>query len=373
MKRVVTVAANVLTCLGDLDATWSGLLSCQSGLVLQQMNGFDNKWPLGLIDGLHEPIGSNQRLEILFDRLFQTLPDLPENTSLICATTKGAVDELLDCRNPCSGQPWHLAGQLSERLNLKGETHTVSAACASGTIAIIQGAMRIAAGECENVLVVGVDLVSRFVLSGFAGLKALSLKGCRPFDVGRDGLSLGEGAGWVLLSSEDNVCWTPGSMTAEITGWGISCDASHITAPCRNASGLIASLEQTASGIRTEVGGINAHGTGTIHNDAMELVAFSRVYNKYHTPIPVCSVKGAIGHCLGAAGVIEIALSLKCLNDAILPPTVGLVDAADSTVALAGKSPLPLLYPSILSCNSGFGGINAAVLLACHGDQFSVY
>lgn len=368
MKRVVTVAADVLTCLGDLDATWSGLLSCQSGLVSRKMNGFDNKWPLGLIDGLHEPIGSNQRLEILFDRLFQTLPNLPENTSLICATTKGAVDELLDCRNPDSGQPWHIAGQLSERLHT-GETHTVSAACASGTIAIIQGAMRIAGGECENVLVVGVDLVSRFVLSGFAGLKALSPRGCRPFDGGRDGLSLGEGAGWVLLSSEDNVYWTPGSMTAEVTGWGISCDASHITAPCRNASGLIASLEQAAGGIRTEVGGINAHGTGTIHNDAMELLAFSKVYSRYHTPVPVCSVKGAIGHCLGAAGVIEIALSLKCLNDTILPPTVGLVDAADSTVALAGKSPLPLLSPSILSCNSGFGGINAAVLLECHGDQ----
>ena len=101
----------------------------------------------------------------------------------------------------------------------------------------------------------------------------------------------------------------------------------------------------------------------------MELLAFSKLYSGYNPPLPVCSVKGAIGHCLGAAGVIEIALSLKCLDDTILPPTVGLVDVADSTVALAGKRPLPLLYPSILSCNSGFGGINAAVLLECHGDR----
>lgn len=367
MKRVVTVAADALTALGDLDATWSGLLNCQSGLVSRKIDGFENNWPLGLIDGLHETIGSNQRLEILFDQLFQTLPNLPKNTSLLCATTKGAVDELLDCRNPHLGQPWHIAGQLSKRLNITGKTHTISAACASGTIAIIQGAMRIANGECENVLVVGVDLISRFVLSGFASLKALSSRGCRPFDSERDGLSLGEGAGWVLLSSEDNAHLTPGSMTAQVAGWGISCDAKHITAPCKNASGLIASLEQAAGGIRTEVGGINAHGTGTIHNDAMELLAFSKVYNRQKTPIPVCSVKGGIGHCLGAAGVIEIAISLKSLNDNVLPPTVGLIDAADSTVALTGKSSLPLLYPSILSCNSGFGGINAAVLLV-HQD-----
>jgi 3-oxoacyl-(acyl-carrier-protein) synthase len=363
MKRVVTVAADVLTSLGDLDATWSGLLSCQSGLVFRQIDGFDNKWPLGFIGGLHETLGSNQRLEILFDRLFQYLPNLPANTSLICATTKGAVDELLECRNPYSGQPWHIAGQLSKRLNITGKTYTISAACASGTIAIIQGAMRIASGECENVLVVGVDLISHFVLSGFASLKALSPTRCRPFDAERDGLSLGEGAGWVLLSSEDNVHWPIGTMSAQLTGWGISCDASHITAPCRNASGLITSLKQVAGRIETKIGGINAHGTATIHNDAMELLAFSKVYNTYDTPIPVCSVKGGIGHCLGAAGVIEIALSLKSLNDNVLPPTVGLITAADSTVTLSGKSPLPLLNPSILSCNSGFGGINAAVLL----------
>lgn len=366
MKKVVTVAADVLTSLGDLDATWSGLLNCQSGLVSWQIDGFENKWPLGLIDGLYETIGSNQRLEILFDHLFQSLPNLSENTSLLCATTKGAVDELLDCRNPYSGQPWHIAGQLAKRLHITGETNTISAACASGTIAIIQGAMRIAGGECENVLVVGVDLISRFVLSGFASLKALSPTGCRPFDAGRDGLSLGEGAGWVLLSSEDNVRWAPGPMTAQLKGWGISCDAKHITAPCKNASGLIASLDQATGGLKRELGGINAHGTGTIHNDAMELVGFSKAFNA-SPPIPVCSVKGAIGHCLGAAGVIEIALSLKSLSDNVLPPTVGLVTAADSTVALAGKSPLPLLYPSILSCNSGFGGINAAVLLEHQG------
>lgn len=359
MNRVITVAYDILTSLGDLDATWSGLFSCQSGLVSQKIDGFDHKWPLGIIDGLHETIGSNQRLEIIFDRLFQTIPDLPANTSLLCATTKGAVDELLDCRNPYSGQPWHIAGQLSERLNITRESHTISAACASGTIAIIQGAMRIASGECENVLVVGIDLISRFVLSGFASLKALSLKGCRPFDAGRDGLSLGEGAGWILLSSEDNVSWAPGSMTSQVAGWGVSCDATHITAPCREASGLITALQQTTEDGKLSVGGINAHGTGTSYNDTMELRAFSTVWDK---PPPVHSVKGAIGHCLGAAGIIEAIIAIMSLQKGVLPPTVGFRTSDNDSVILNGSESLPLQCNSVLSCNSGFGGVNAAIL-----------
>ncbi|MEN8140716.1 MAG: beta-ketoacyl synthase N-terminal-like domain-containing protein [Thermodesulfobacteriota bacterium] len=364
MKSVITVGADLLTSLGDLESTWSGLMSGQSGLVPHQLPGFDDQWPLGIIAGLPEAtIGARERLDLIFARLFATLPELPARTNLICATTKGAVDELLANQNPAGGQPWHLSEELAKRLEISGAHQTVSAACASGTIAVIQGAMQIAGGECDNVLVVGLDLISRFVLSGFASLKALSPTGCRPFDAGRDGLSLGEGAGWVLLSSRDNDHWPAGPLTAQVRGWGISCDASHITAPCREASGLISCLRQTVEGSGLRVGGINAHGTGTIHNDAMELLAFSQLYDEGPAR-PVYSSKGALGHCLGAAGLIETALSLKSLQDNILPPTVGLISPAESRVVLTGKSPLPLLSPAILSCNSGFGGINAALLLA---------
>lgn len=361
MKTVVAVGAGILTALGDLDDTWAGLTNGQSGLVLRKIDGFDNEWPIGLIDGLPETLGTNKRLDALFDRLFQNLPDLPENTTLLCATTKGAVDELLEQGDHDFGQPWRIARQLTERLSITGEFATVSAACASGTIAIIQGAMRIAAGECENVLVVGVDLVSRFVLSGFISLKVLSTDGCKPFDVRRDGLSLGEGAGWILLSSVESSRQSPWSLTAQLAGWGIAGDASHITAPCRRASGLIATLKQVIHRSKVPIGGINAHGTGTIYNDAMELLAFKKVLD---APVPICSIKGSIGHCLGASGVIETVLSLKSLKNNILPPTVGLVEPADDTMLLSGDTSLHLGYPTVLSCNSGFGGINAAILLA---------
>ena len=360
MKTVVAVGADILTALGDLDDTWTGLINGRSGLVLRKIDGFDNEWPIGLIDGLSETLGTNKRLDALFDRLFQTLPDLPKNTTLLCATTKGAVDELLEHGNHDLGQPWQIARQLAERLSIKGKVATISAACASGTIATIQGAMRIATGECKNVLVVGVDLVSRFVLSGFASLKALSTDGCKPFDIKRDGLSLGEGAGWILLSGVESFRPPSWYLTARINSWGIACDASHITAPCRRASGLIAALKQVIHKSEVPIGGINAHGTGTIYNDAMELLAFKKVWD---APVPICSIKGSIGHCLGASGVIEIALSLKSLKNNMLPPTVGLDKPADDTMLLSGNTSLHLNYPTVLSCNSGFGGINAAILL----------
>ena len=93
----------------------------------------------------------------------------------------------------------------------------------------------------------------------------------------------------------------------------------------------------------------------------MELLAFKKVWD---APVPICSIKGSIGHCLGASGVIEIALSLKSLKNNILPPTVGLVTPADDIMLLSGDTSLHLDYPTVLSCNSGFGGINAAILLA---------
>ncbi|MFN2369312.1 MAG: hypothetical protein ABR605_10285 [Desulfurivibrionaceae bacterium] len=140
----------------------------------------------------------------------------------------------------------------------------------------------------------------------------------------------------------------------------MSGDAGHITAPCREATGLLRALDLCTEGGSQPVGAVNAHGTGTRFNDAMEIKAF-----RHHLAggIPVHSVKGAIGHCLGAAGVIEAALAVKSLAEGRIPPTVGLVEPDPEMINPAGARPFDLVYPSILSCNSGFGGINAALLL----------
>jgi 3-oxoacyl-(acyl-carrier-protein) synthase len=361
MNEVFITAGNILTCAGDLEQTWSALQTGGTSLFPRRLDGFDQAWPLGIIPDLpDEGNGTNTRLEALFDRLFHDLPKIGEETPLLLATTKGAADELLRPDEPFRGQPWQIGSRLCERLSLIGGSTTFSAACASSTIAIIQAALRIASGECEQALVVGIDLIGRFILGGFASLKALSLAGCRPFDKKRDGLSLGEGGGWLLLSKRKE-SFNNTSRILSLTGWGIACDAIHITAPCRQGTGLISAITQATAGKTETIGGINAHGTGTLYNDAMELTAFNKIWD---TPPPLCSVKGGIGHCLGAAGIIEATLSLKSLETECLPPTIGCIEPESDTPMLSEKSSLPLQSASILSCNSGFGGINAAFVFS---------
>lgn len=360
MRKVVINDGDVLTPLGDLSSTWRGLLAGRSGISSTGFEGLEGEWPLGLIPGVCGTLGSYERLQSTFDVLFKKLPSLPTDTRLICATTKSAVDELISPSSQVKGQPWQIASELAIRFGIQEKPLTVSAACASGTLAIINGAMMIANGECDHVLVVGFDLLARFVLTGFDSLKALSVDGAKPFDINRDGLSLGDGASWLLLSDENSVVNTK-SPLAYLESWAVTCDATHITAPCRNGSGLVAAFEQITQNSNKGIGGINAHGTGTVYNDAMELLVFSKMCEQY---MPVCSVKGALGHSLGAAGVIEALISVRSLEHSILPPTAGLNTASESSCKLSGEDSLQLLSPTVLSCNSGFGGINAGLLLA---------
>ncbi len=359
MKRVAISAGNILTSLGDLETTWQNLVLGKSGLIPTPSPVVTTDYPLGIIPGMSGKGGSLMRLQSLLDSLLTPIPDLPKRCHLIVATTKGAVDELMVPHTTEEGQPWSVAEHVKKSVGLAGETMTVSAACASGTLAIIQGAMRIATGEWNHALIVGVDLVADFILAGFDSLKALSPRGAKPFDQNRDGLSLGDGGGWLLLSSKEHLHEVTDSPLAWLESWGLSCDATHITAPCRNGSGLKLVFEQIRKASDHRMGGVNAHGTGTLFNDAMELLVFKEKCKN----LPLCSVKGAIGHSLGAAGVIEALLSVKSLQNNFLPPTVGLTTPAEGGALLSGKECLPLAHPSIVSCNSGFGGINAAIYL----------
>lgn len=349
-----------MTPLGDLDSTWQGLCEGRTGLIKTAHPSVATHYALGVIDGLDGHAGDWLRMKSLLDQLMLDVPNLPKNTQLIVATTKGAVDEVAGNLATLQGQPWQLADYLNAAFQFSLEPKTVSAACASGTLGVIQGAMLLADAKCDHALVIGVDLVADFILAGFDSLKGLSESGAKPFDQTRDGLSLGDGGGWLLLSSED----APDALRplAWVDGWGVACDATHITAPCRKGSGLKRVFDQLSKTSKISPGGINAHGTGTIYNDAMELLTFEE---KCSPGTPVCSGKGAIGHSLGASGVIEAVLSVRSLEEMALPPTVGLLKPESTSMELSGDKMLKLRNPSVVSTNSGFGGINAAV-------QFSV-
>ncbi|MEA1867306.1 MAG: beta-ketoacyl synthase N-terminal-like domain-containing protein [Thermodesulfobacteriota bacterium] len=362
MKSAAVVATKAITSLGNLDETWSGLMEGRSAIACLKSDGFFGKWPVGFIKRLEGELGTAKRLQALIKLLFVDSPLIPDDTTLILAITKGAPDELLSgSAGPRPGQPCDTASYIARELGLKGPVSTISAACASGTMAVIQGVHRIISGDAKTVAVIGIDILSRFVLAGFASLMAHSSQPCRPFDHGRDGLSLGEGAGIMLLCATEEAHKRNWPILARITGWGAACDAVHITAPDREASGLIASIKKATDNCRRQVGAINAHGTGTRHNDAMEICAFTTLWGKNNPPFH--SVKGAIGHCLGAAGVIEAVLSVESLKRGLIPPSVGLTTPESGIGHITGQKPLALDHPSILSCNSGFGGINASIYM----------
>ncbi len=365
-KGVPLLAGDILTCLGDLNQTWKGINKGRSGLVNRHIPSCVTDYPLGIVEGVEGELGCEIRLRSFLDLLLRNVPTLPQSTQLFVATTKGAVDELrTDTKHPESSelQPWNLAKQINEKFQLHPEPVTVSAACASGSLAVIQAAMAIDSGRCEHALIVAVDLVAEFVLRGFDSLKALSTTTVKPFDRDRDGLALGDGGAWLLMSADSALCSEHG-VSAILRRWGIGCDATHITAPCRQGSGLNRVFDQILSSTHNNVvpvGGINGHGTGTGYNDAMEMRVFDKQCGEN---VPFCSVKGAIGHSLGAAGLIETLLSVQSLKEMKLPPTVGLMSPEGDRANVSGTTSLVLEHPSIITCNSGFGGINAGLYLS---------
>ncbi len=367
-----------VTALGDMDDTWEGLQAGRSALRQPgagRNGGFRCKGPVGAVQELNELRGEKrmkQLLRLLHYQITHAL-HLAPGTGLVLATTKGAVDELLLRQQGSLAipelkmQPWNLARYIADQEGITGPVSTVSAACASGTVALVQAALRIVSGEVRAMLVVGVDILSEFVIAGFGSLQALSGSACRPFDRLRDGLALGEGAAAMLLAGEDSPVGNGHGGKILLKGWGMACDAVHITAPARDARGLVAALKMATSGVSAPVGAINAHGTGTVFNDAMEMRAFETLWPDCNRRPPFHSIKGAIGHCLGAAGVIEACISIKSLEAGVIPPTAGLREPAAPAMNVSGEQALALKAPSIVSCNSGFGGINAAILMETCG------
>jgi 3-oxoacyl-[acyl-carrier-protein] synthase II len=195
-------------------------------------------------------------------------------------------------------------------------------------------------------------------------LQALSDKPCRPFDRNRNGLSLGEGAAALLLMSRARARKEGRNSLGTILGWGAAGDASHITAPAKDGCGLwqaVCRAFQVAGLNASEIAAISAHGTGTVYNDQMELKAFSQIFGD--NLIPIFSIKGAIGHTLGAAGGIEVAVGLQALATRTIPPTVGFSRAEQGAEGRVASQAVDISGDNLLTTNSGFGGINAALIL----------
>ena len=297
-------------------------------------------------------------------------PVAPARIGLVLSTTKADIMALerLERGEPCSDVakrhivPSHLADDLADNFGAAGPIQCVSVACISGLLAIQQGARLMARGAADAVLVVGVDLTSHFVLSGFSQLKSLDPNGCRPFDESRLGLSLGEGAGAVVLTRDEG---GTDETDCFLRGWGCSNDANHLTGPSRDGGGLALAIQRCLARAGFEpdtIDYVNAHGTGTAYNDAMESLALKRVFGEH--PPPFSSCKGMLGHSLGAAGVVETVLCVLAGRLGLLPGTPGLKTRDPAVPDSVLTHPVkPERLRRILKINAGFGGVNGALAI----------
>lgn len=261
----------------------------------------------------------------------------------------------------------HVADAVGEYLGIHGPRCAVSAACASSAMAIALAANMLLDGAAPVMLAGGSDALCPFTLSGFSALQALDPAPCRPFDQNRKGLNLGEGAAVLVLETLAGAVKRHADVLAVLRGWGMTNDAFHPTAPQQEGNGLADCMRvamEMAEVRSDEIGYVNAHGTGTPLNDIAETHAYQTVFRGRSCPVPVSSTKSYIGHCLGAAGALEAAITITAVRCGAFLPTLRLTDPIDSPGVnwLRGEVRRQSL-PLAMSVSAGFGGSNAALII----------
>jgi 3-oxoacyl-[acyl-carrier-protein] synthase II len=260
----------------------------------------------------------------------------------------------------------HVADAVGDYFGVRGPRCAISVACASGAMAITLAANMLLDGAAPIILAGGSDPLCPFTLSGFNSLQALDPNPCSPFDKNRNGLNLGEGAAVLILETLTGATARNAKVLAVLRGWAMNNDAFHTTAPHKEGSGLAHCIRlsmEMAEVSGDEVGYVNAHGTGTPLNDIAEASAYETAFRARRHPIPVSSTKSYFGHCLGAAGAVEAAITIMAVRAGALLPTLRLTDPIESPGVdwLRGevkRQPLPLA----MSVSSGFGGSNTVLI-----------
>lgn len=268
------------------------------------------------------------------------------------------------------------AGQVSISLGLKGPSMSPMTACAAGTDSIGQAAEVIRRGDAEVMICGGGEApLSPVIMAGFESMGVLAggngapEKACRPFDATREGCVIGEGAAILVLESLEHARQRGGRIYAELVGYGSSSDASHITSPLETGEGIARSMGMALNkaGLSpTSVGYINAHGTGTVHNDRSETTGIKTVFGQHAYRLAVSSTKATTGHLVGGAGAVEAIACVKALETQTLPPTINYTHSdpdcdLDYVPNYARRASLEVA----LTNSVGFGGHNATLAFRC--------
>ena len=418
MRRVVVTGLGLLTPLGlGIDTNWNRLVSGQIGI--NKIDNFDvsdlpcqiagqipskNDDPEG---GLNIEDWIETREYKRIDRFIayglisatQAVEDSGWNpnkeneknrTGVILGSGIGGLEtisnttELLNSKGPRKVSPFFipsalinlLSGQVSIKYGFKGPNHSVVTACSTGAHAIGDASRIIRYGDADVMIAGGAEAACcRIGMAGFAAARALSTNyndnpkiSSRPWDEGRDGFVMGEGAGVLVLEEMEHAIARGAKIYAEIKGYGLSGDAHHITAPAENGDGgfrAMLSAIKDAGISASDLDYINAHGTSTPLGDIIELKAISRLLGKKLENTSISSTKSATGHLLGAAGAIEAIYSILSIVNQTAPPTNNLINPDKDSL---GFDLVPIKskkrkIKNVLSNSFGFGGTNASLVI----------
>lgn len=397
MKRIVLRRPSILTCLGDEHATWNALVAGETGI--RELSGdmrddlpitraavIEHIPELACLDFSERRRSSRAALlalSVAADTVGTYSRDQQwgDSCGIFLGTGIGAMGVLCNAFHGYrtrglrgipplgvpTGMPSAPAALISQKLGLRGASQTISTACASSLDALGMAAMCVRAEAIERAIVVGVEAFQPEMLAGFIRTGALdSLGQACPFDVNRNGFALGEGAAAVLVEADSTEACNA-TDEFELLSYCATSDAHHLTAPDPEGVGarrMITDLLRIARIEASDVGFVKAHGTGTRLNDATEALAIRSVLG---SDVPVVSFKGAIGHTIGASGLIEVILALRALSECLIPGTVGCQDPDPDLCIAVGPHSVRPRSNTVIANALGFGGQNSSVLLRSPG------
>lgn len=391
-EPIAITGAGVVTPIGqDLDAFWAGLVTGLSGIT--EIEGF----PVadlrvrrgGEVKKLGRALGSESQLpecrasrflihaarEALTQAGFERAGPAPGRLAVVVGTALGGIDDAARALRDqgglgalvgslYDGPTWNLARWL----NAGGPVVTVSTACASGATSLGVAADLLRAGQADVALAGGVDVLCRFVQRGFNVLRSLTRDEVRPFDRRRSGILLGEGAGIVVLERPaDAAARSRRAPLGFLAGHGSAADGAHITAPDPEGRGLESAIHAALREAELDPGCVDfvsAHGTGTPANDRVETEVLKRVLGARAYAVPVNSIKGHLGHTMGAAATLEAIMCLLAARHGQLPPTLNYAEPDPHCDLDWVPNEARRHRPRVsLSTSLGFGGCNAALVL----------
>lgn len=398
--RVAVTGLGLVTALGSTrEESWRGMLAGECGIrpvTVFDPSGYRSRVAAEVcmppVDARIAPIklrrhsrgdriGVGAALEAITDAGFLDSPFDPSRVGIFFGAGTGDllrnedfyrtwIEDGLDRTKPSDTWNHPLSTPVdvvAERFGFEGPRGCIVAACSSSTIAIGRAVEAIRGGRADIVLTGGTDALARLTFTGFNLLRLMDTEPCRPFDRGRAGMNIGEGAGVLVLETLESARRRGAHIYAELTGHALGCEAHHPTAPepeGRTIATVIGLALADGSVDVSEVDHVNAHGTATQQNDISEARGFQRVFGDRAVGLPVTSVKSMVGHCLGASGAVEAAVLALTIERGIIPPTIHHEETdVECPVSVVANQARETRVRVGVSTSLGFGGNDSAIVM----------